>query len=336
VRWRIAKDSRTLSRLLVVARKPVEPWYNPYVKRLGRFAFNALTALSLLLSIAAAVLWIAGGWPAKRVALGPTGTVLGRYSFVAERRSLGLWGPPARGAGPAISLGRVANGDVVWCMMGHQGTLAHFSSEMICCFPEIDDPDLSRDGRVCVALVDAARPMLEALDDPRRFAAAHVMLEHVAPSPRRLVRPTDVFALPESAVPKWNGHVWVLDYCGLCVELDPAPKPPVDAGHHGVFGRYQGEPTVRIDPAQLTALRAYWHSRLDRRIGSVAYWAVIAPGLVLPALFMRSRWVRNHRLRLGLCLSCGYDLRATRDRCPECGAMSAGADLRAGARQSRG
>ena len=50
-------------------------------------------------------------------------------------------------------------------------------------------------------------------------------------------------------------------------------------------------------------------------------WVLLVPmGLVL-GIRIKGVVERRRRLRDGLCMQCGYDLRATSDRCPECGAM---------------
>ena len=51
----------------------------------------------------------------------------------------------------------------------------------------------------------------------------------------------------------------------------------------------------------------------------LAYWAIVVSTAVLPALVGFQRVQRYRRGHAGRCLNCGYDLRATPDRCPECG-----------------
>ena len=53
---------------------------------------------------------------------------------------------------------------------------------------------------------------------------------------------------------------------------------------------------------------------------------LIGAGFIIGAVFLFRRvsasfrvGVREARGELGLCLKCGYDLRASKDRCPECG-----------------
>ena len=71
---------------------------------------------------------------------------------------------------------------------------------------------------------------------------------------------------------------------------------------------------------------------LDRRPGrrgeprfSVVFpiWLAVAVTAVLPAWVTPGRIRRWRRRARGACLSCGYDLRATPERCPECGAVPA-------------
>ena len=55
---------------------------------------------------------------------------------------------------------------------------------------------------------------------------------------------------------------------------------------------------------------------------TVPYWVPLTLFLFLPVLrigpWVRTRW----RIRAGRCVGCGYDLRATPERCPECGAVA--------------
>jgi hypothetical protein len=52
------------------------------------------------------------------------------------------------------------------------------------------------------------------------------------------------------------------------------------------------------------------------------HWMLLALTIPLPAYLLIAR-LRRHE-RPGYCRTCGYDLRATPDRCPECGAISEG------------
>jgi hypothetical protein len=54
---------------------------------------------------------------------------------------------------------------------------------------------------------------------------------------------------------------------------------------------------------------------------NVSYWLLMTLAAILPALRLVA-WRRARRRRgSGCCAACGYDLRASKDRCPECGTM---------------
>ena len=67
-----------------------------------------------------------------------------------------------------------------------------------------------------------------------------------------------------------------------------------------------------------------WPAGTAWTVDEISVWYVMLWWLSLPSLLVLgwqiARWVRARRLlRIGLCPNCGYDLRATPHRCPECG-----------------
>jgi hypothetical protein len=107
--------------------------------------------------------------------------------------------------------------------------------------------------------------------------------------------PPAMFVRPLSNVlPHNTQHVWVRGTLKdsadglLLIEEPPPPMPPWLA-------------TFRV--ATITAPVA--------AVSGVLIWKILA---------MRKRWMRT-RQAWGLCVICGYDLRASKHRCPECGSV---------------
>jgi hypothetical protein len=51
----------------------------------------------------------------------------------------------------------------------------------------------------------------------------------------------------------------------------------------------------------------------------VPFWSLASVAALLPCV-VAYRWLRRlRRAKLGLCVACGYDVRESHERCPECG-----------------
>jgi hypothetical protein len=60
-----------------------------------------------------------------------------------------------------------------------------------------------------------------------------------------------------------------------------------------------------------------WRGRMT--LLTVPFWFLTSISAFLPLAHVATTLRRSHRRRHLLCVECGYDLRATPDRCPECG-----------------
>jgi hypothetical protein len=103
--------------------------------------------------------------------------------------------------------------------------------------------------------------------------------------------------------PRW----WIISYPGVAVLCRQTGKDWTghDLPHVHMLG-------IDFGGSQGPTGDTIWNLRLP-------YWLLTAVTLVLPPLSMHRRWKTRHRQRGNECCVCGYDLRATPNRCPECG-----------------
>ncbi|MDB5329953.1 MAG: hypothetical protein JWP03_1104 [Phycisphaerales bacterium] len=136
--------------------------------------------------------------------------------------------------------------------------------------------------------------LLDALADKNKFAVAHMLLG-------------------------CSGAEYPLGMADDIPFYIPAPPHT----YEGLNFKLRPDGTADYDPRQIPALQRFWSTRMvrpmrERRFTLQCYPFAILPSFWVLAGLVRLRERHKHRLK-GLCPICGYDLRATPDRCPECG-----------------
>jgi hypothetical protein len=129
-----------------------------------------------------------------------------------------------------------------------------------------------------------------------RADLTHVFIHHSAGS------------IPTEAAIRWTSHWVAAGDSGTFVDyMDSLKFTPVIPGlrfHKEIFAQ---DLTNDIPPVRTL--------EIEREV-YVNLWLLLAAFTVLPAIRLRPR---HRRPRPGHCLICGYDLRASPTRCPECG-----------------
>jgi hypothetical protein len=295
-----------------------------------------LFVLSAVLTSAAAVLWVRARNPAR---LDRAAFRIGQrpYALRGDPRGVSLVGlpapGPAAGAAEARALAsRLRNEQARW-LGQYSGSLWEHTAQITCTVRR----ETRSEGWSWVPADASYGPLLDALEDPKRFVVAHHLMSEITklpvnltarPGGERLYLIDDHGMRVEMVPPRWDEHL----------DRDPDPErrrqnredwmrglrhaKGIQYGTNEQYVLGGGQlvaKEARVDPAQIPAVVRLWHDRVGVRYVTVPYWASVAAGLVVPALTAwragRAVWRRRH----GRCVGCGYDLRRSPDRCPECG-----------------
>jgi len=276
---------------------------------------NLLAVLSCLFAVTIVFAWIA--YYAHGRDLASFIFSKDRYRIRLEGNSAALLGPPQEwpltdAAQSEYWAQRLTNNEIIWQLSYRRtinDTIAVVSgSRNVVCY------DKEPYKAFKLNKMALTKPFLRNLEDPDRFGAAHLLLLYNHWPPYR------------NTTEQRSGHVLVCEG-GLFIGLYPIPPMVQPRGTRGtpiaVEVTCRGPEQLWVDPSQLERIRQYWHELLDVRVFSVPYPVLLGVCLIAPSLRCASLLRKHHRLRAGRCTNCGYDLRESRERCPECGRSSA-------------
>ncbi|MDB5329292.1 MAG: hypothetical protein JWP03_443 [Phycisphaerales bacterium] len=154
------------------------------------------------------------------------------------------------------------------------------------------------------------RQLLRALADPDKFIAAHYLLCRMSDQ-----------GYEKALEDEQLKFVFDSDRSSSAVDFDGLKvigRTSWDESEH-----CRGEWT-EIDPRQENAIEGLWHHRLDQRGASCSRRRLVLIAfvtfLVCWAAVFKQRMTMIWRRRHALCPICGYDIRSSPNKCPECGA----------------
>jgi hypothetical protein len=111
------------------------------------------------------------------------------------------------------------------------------------------------------------------------------------------------------------GYIIITQDGGITSKQRCGPDEPT----HGLLGFGWGQKQFSTVVSRLAPTPIGVKVAMDYRVVAVPYWFILLGLCVLPGLWVHHS-LRQHQRRIGgLCPVCGYDLRASPDRCPECG-----------------
>jgi hypothetical protein len=127
-----------------------------------------------------------------------------------------------------------------------------------------------------------------------------------------------------ASVRRWRGGSFVRVNPTNCVGAVRGPRRsgPAKDGGHWLHARHDAS---AVGSAASPQRRLGFHYGRKSGVLEVTFpdYAALCAAACLPVLTFARSVRRRRGVRAGLCSSCGYDLRATPDRCPECGAAAA-------------